>query len=238
MERVGVSGMKYSAYALTLVLGLAFAAGCSAEPSDEELASGTEELRVTGTFSAKSSAYYPDDSELEGGFVDMKGKDLQTLQDFLRGKAKYVSVAMDKGIFKYGQRLRIREINQRYGKEVIFRVVDTGGAFYGKGRSRIDLCVANETMSFEKIVNSKLTIDIIDEKAPDPAPAPAPAPQPDAGSSTQTPAGGGEYCRGDGDCNPGNNGSGKICVSKVCVPGCKNDNHCPGVQTCQAGKCK
>jgi 3D (Asp-Asp-Asp) domain-containing protein len=213
----------------TLCLLLAGAAltlteGCSAEAVDENGATISEELRTVSTFTAKASAYFPDDSEMEGGFDDMRGKELHPLQDFLKGRAPYVSVAMDKGIFKYGQRLRIRELNERYGKEIVFRVVDTGGAFYGKGRSRIDVCVANETMSFEKIVNSKVTIDVIDETSSGPESAPASPP--------------GSYCRSDGDCNPGSNGSGKICVSKACVPGCKVSAQCPGITSCKAGSCR
>jgi hypothetical protein len=45
-------------------------------------------------------------------------------------------------------------------------------------------------------------------------------------------------CANDGTCNPGNNGSGKICQSGVCVPGCRADFHCPGIKTCQSGMCK
>ena len=44
-------------------------------------------------------------------------------------------------------------------------------------------------------------------------------------------------CLKDGDCNPGNNGSGKICASNRCVPGCHQDNQCPGVTICIAGWC-
>jgi 3D (Asp-Asp-Asp) domain-containing protein len=221
-------------YALCLLVALSSVA-CAAT-SDDDLETASEDIRVSGTFTAKASAYYPDDSELEGGFNDMKGKPLQTLQSFLKGRSKYVSLAMDKGIFKYGQRLRIREINERYGKEVIFRVVDTGGAFYGKGRSRVDICVANEQLSFDKLVNSRLTIDVIDESSPAPEPPPSSSGGPGSSSSTTPPSVG--YCRNHGDCNPGNNGSGTICVNKACVPGCTIDAHCPGVKKCASGMCR
>jgi 3D (Asp-Asp-Asp) domain-containing protein len=227
MEHVSMVHMIHTLrFLATMSVTALFAAGCSAESAGEH-DSVSEELRTVSTFTAKASAYFPDDSEMEGGFEDMRGKDLHPLQDFLKGRAPYVSVAMDKGIFKYGQRLRIRELNERYGKEVIFRVVDTGGAFYGKGRSRIDICVANETMSLEKIVNSKVTIDVIDESSTEPAAT---------GSTKPTPSA--SYCRSDGDCNPGNNGSGKICVSKACVPGCKTNAQCPGVTSCTSGMCR
>src|SRR5262245_34112978 len=43
------------------------------------------------SYTAKGTGYYPDASPMEGGFVDRKGKPLQTLQDYLAGKAPYVS---------------------------------------------------------------------------------------------------------------------------------------------------
>lgn len=49
---------------------------------------------------------------------------------------------------------------------------------------------------------------------------------------------GGTPCTGDGDCNPGNDGSGKICVSNACVPGCHHDYQCPGITTCVSGMCE
>jgi len=98
----------------------------------------------TGGAAARATGYYPDSSALEGGYKDMRGKPLHTLQDYLAGRAPYVSVAMDnKAGIKYGQKLSIPELNQHYGKNIPFRVVDTGSAFRGKGTSRIDICVAN-----------------------------------------------------------------------------------------------
>jgi 3D (Asp-Asp-Asp) domain-containing protein len=222
--------MKY-ALGLTVVLSTV---ACAATPG-EELDTTADDIRVSSSFSAKATAYFPDDSELEGGFNDMKGKPLQTLQSFLKGNAKYVSVAMDRGIFKYGQRLRIRQINEHYGKEIIFRVVDTGGAFYGKGRSRIDICVANEALSHETVVNTRLTVEVIDESSPDPEPSSGSSGASPTSPSAPPSAG---YCRSHGDCNPGNDGSGTICVNKACVPGCKTDAHCPGAEKCVSGMCQ
>jgi hypothetical protein len=45
-------------------------------------------------------------------------------------------------------------------------------------------------------------------------------------------------CSSDGDCNPGTDGSGLICVGNVCVPGCHNDGQCPGVTSCVGGQCQ
>ena len=57
-------------------------------------------------------------------------------------------------------------------------------------------------------------------------------------SNAADPSSGGARCASDGACNPGNNGSGLICVGGRCVTGCKTDAHCPGIQTCEAGKCQ
>ncbi|HVE86690.1 MAG TPA: hypothetical protein VND93_27720 [Myxococcales bacterium] len=109
-------------------------------------------------FTAKGTGYFPENSKMEGGFLDRKGKPLHTLQDFLSGKAPYVSVAMDSKAFPYGTKLRIPELEKKYGRPIEFRVVDTGGAFKGKGTSRIDICTANRKASLDPTVNGKLTL--------------------------------------------------------------------------------
>ncbi len=45
-------------------------------------------------------------------------------------------------------------------------------------------------------------------------------------------------CASDGQCNPGSQGSGHVCTAGTCVPGCRRDYHCPGVQRCSAGACR
>src|SRR3954464_6279655 len=110
------------------------------------------------SFTAKGTGYFPDNSPMEGGFKDRQGKPLHTLQDFLAGKAPYVSVAMDSKAFPYGTKLRIPELEKKYGRPIEFRVVDTGGAFKGKGTSRIDICTANQKASLDPTVNAKLTL--------------------------------------------------------------------------------
>ena len=91
-------------------------------------------------------------------FVDRRDQPLRTLQDFLSGKANYVSVAMDSKAFPYGTKLRIPELEAKYGKQIEFRVVDTGGAFVGKGTSRIDICTANKRASLDSVINGPLTL--------------------------------------------------------------------------------
>ena len=109
-------------------------------------------------YKARGTGYYPDASPLEGGFVDRRDQPLRTLQDFLSGKANYVSVAMDSKAFPYGTKLRIPELEAKYGKQIEFRVVDTGGAFVGKGTSRIDICTANKKASLDPVINGPLTL--------------------------------------------------------------------------------
>lgn len=117
---------------------------------------------VKKTARSTGTGYYPDNSAMEGGFVDRQGKKLNTLQDFLAGKADYVSVAMDKNQkIPYGTKLRIPELEKKYGKAIEFRVVDTGGAFTGKGNSRIDICTANEKASTDPTINGPLTLQFV-----------------------------------------------------------------------------
>ena len=55
-------------------------------------------------------------------------------------------------------------------------------------------------------------------------------------SSSAAPSG--VACGSDGACNPGTDGSGLICESGQCVPGCRNSNQCPGVTRCVGGSCQ
>jgi 3D (Asp-Asp-Asp) domain-containing protein len=107
-------------------------------------------------YPARGTGYFPDRSAMEGGFVDRKGKPLHTLQDFLAGRASYVSVAMDSTAFPYGTKLRIPELEAKYGRPIELRVVDTGGAFRGKGTSRIDICTADRRASLDPTINGPL----------------------------------------------------------------------------------
>lgn len=125
--------------------------------ASDALASG----KKAGT--AKGTGYYPDSSAMEGGYVDMRGAKLHTLQDYLKGDADYVSIALDKNLYKngtikYGDSFRIPELEEKYGKKIIFKAVDTGGAFTNKGFSRVDICTANRSASCDSTVNGNLTL--------------------------------------------------------------------------------
>lgn len=95
-----------------------------------------------GRYRSFKTGYYPHSSDMQGGFLDRTGRPLQTLQKYLRGQAQYVSVAMDHTDrrFPYGTMLRIPQIEKAFGRCILFRVVDTGGAFVGRGHEKIDLC--------------------------------------------------------------------------------------------------
>ncbi len=56
--------------------------------------------------------------------------------------------------------------------------------------------------------------------------------------STTSSSGGGSACAHDGDCNPGNDGSGLICTGGACVSGCHTDAQCPGSTVCRSGACQ
>ena len=109
---------------------------------------------------AKGSGYFPAPSKMEGGFKDRRGNKLHTLQDFLAGKADFVSVAMDSNLpIDYGTKVRIPELEKKYGKKIEFRVVDTGGDFKNKGFTRIDSCVKDRAASKEETINGNLTLE-------------------------------------------------------------------------------
>ena len=64
-----------------------------------------------------------------------------------------------------------------------------------------------------------------------------PTPPPDAGApavDSGAPAPSGPTCTTDGQCNPGNDGSGLVCgaTTHTCIPGCHSDAQCPGNTTC------
>lgn len=206
---------------------------CSGGADDEATSEATGELGARA-FRAHSTGYYPDSSALEGGFVDRLGKPLHTVQQFVAGRAPYVSVAMDSSAFPYGTKLRIPFMDAKYGRAIEFRVVDTGGAFRGRGTSRIDICVANHSASLDASVNRMLDVEV---GGPGGATTTPPA-APTAATTGGTTTGGGAACSNDGACNPGSDGSGKICVSGACTAGCRADYHCPGSTTCSTGQCR
>lgn len=128
----------------------------------------TFQTHLTGYFPPPEGGYKTrKEALMEGGPLDMRGALLYTLQDYLDGKAPYVSVAMDKGIFNYGQLLRIPSIEKFFNRKTIpFRVVDTGGAFTGKGTSKLDVCVRGRQAQFDGYLNQSAEVIVEEESNP------------------------------------------------------------------------
>lgn len=121
-------------------------------------------------FSSYATGYYPFNNAMEGGFKDKLGKPLCTLQQYLRGEAPYVSVAMDdRAGFRYGQEVQIKELEQKYGRPIKFKIVDTGGAFRGKGTGRIDICTENANETYKVTGNVTLTFPPASDARPNTA---------------------------------------------------------------------
>jgi hypothetical protein len=82
--------------------------------------------------------------------------------------------------------------------------------------------------------------------APTPTQPPPPSPTTDPPADPATPPAPGTpvdpptgpACSGDGACNPGNDGSGKICQAGHCVDGCRTNAQCPGSTSCVGGQCQ
>lgn len=114
--------------------------------------------RVVSANTARGTGYYPSWEGTEGGYHDRNGGILYTLQEYLAGQAPYVSVAMDVPAARYGTLLRIPELEAKYGRQIPFRVVDTGSDFEGMGRSRIDICTESKEATYDEVINGKLTL--------------------------------------------------------------------------------
>lgn len=112
-------------------------------------------------YKARGTGYFPSTDPLEGGFFDRRGKPLNTLQEYLDGKADYVTVATDVHAFPYGTWLCIPELDAHFDMPIRFEVRDTGEAFVGKGTSRIDICTADKKASEDEAVNGELTLIVV-----------------------------------------------------------------------------
>ena len=119
---------------------------------------------------------------MEGGPTDRMGKPLFTLDDYLEGKAPFVSLACDSAggppgnvaeFRKYGFRVSLPEVSATANKytdarvqlpiSIEFRLVDTGDDFTGKtklireaGREPIDVCRRSKPAA-EKSVGGMMT---------------------------------------------------------------------------------
>lgn len=97
------------------------------------------------------------EAKMEGGPTDRMGRPLHSLEDFMDGKASWVSLSCDSlggppgsdpRFRVYGTKVRIPEVEKLMGgRSIEFRLVDTGDHFRGadkvvklKGAEPIDLC--------------------------------------------------------------------------------------------------
>lgn len=103
---------------------------------------------------AKGLGYYPTAVN-----KDNRGLPLCSLQDYLNSRADYVSVAIDRYLnIPYGTKLRISEIENKYGRHIEFRVVDSDAAFDRKGFSQIGVCVQDKVCANDMTINGSLTL--------------------------------------------------------------------------------
>ncbi|XP_044254948.1 uncharacterized protein LOC123005327 [Tribolium madens] len=116
------------------------------------------ECRGTKFENVTLTAYYPDFNNDEG-FLDKKGENLSTLQDYLDNRAEFVTLAMDEGLkLPYGTKVCIPELNQHFGHRIILQVRDTSSDLRGSGYKRADVCVRSEIDSYDVTVNRQVTL--------------------------------------------------------------------------------
>lgn len=95
-----------------------------------------------GGFTSRGTGYHPvspnsPDYKMEGGNVDALGRPIHTLDQFRRGEVPDVTVAIDRSSPLFGKFAFSPTLNAPV------KFTDTGGAFRGKGMSRVD--VARDT---------------------------------------------------------------------------------------------
>ena len=167
----------------------------------------------------------------------------------------------------YGCGARLQVTNPANGKSVVVMVLDNGPSCTVENDANFwVLDVSYPTIQYlfgseegwgdhalihAEVVGSSTPLGPTSGFSPPPPPPPpsddAGTPADDAGTSStgsgdDAPSGNdassGVSCSTDGDCNPGSDGSGQICVSGTCVDGCNADWECPGSTTCASGQCQ
>jgi hypothetical protein len=162
----------------------------------------------------------------------------------------------------YGCGARLQVSNPANGKSVVVMVLDNGPSCTVENEADFwVLDVSYPTIEYlfgeEEGYSDHALIDavVVDSSTPlgptsgSSTPPPSPSadassppgdggPSADGGSSGDEASHGGTACNTDGDCNPGSDGSGQICVDGTCVAGCDADWECPGDTTCIDGQCK
>lgn len=140
-------------------VGLVVFAATSAQAEEPESAEGQQDFPLR----AKLSAYWPavNSSELplEGESVDTRDRPLYSLQEYLAGKAPFVSVAGDMSEFEYNEPIEIKELNELYDRIIDFRVHDALHSDRvkkgnGTGTRRLDIRVSSRKEGLSDSVNS------------------------------------------------------------------------------------
>ena len=128
------------------MVGCSFKTGYVYEPHIGSFSNSESSPRPSNNvYSVQTTLYTTENNSMEGGSKDRCGRPLHTLDDYMNWDANEVSVAMDKYALPYGTIIRIPEIEKRLKVKdpIPFKVVDTGGAFYNQGTSRMDICVGH-----------------------------------------------------------------------------------------------
>lgn len=162
----------------------------------------------------------------------------------------------------YGCGARLQVTNPANGKSVVVMVLDNGPSCAVENDASFwVLDVSYPTIMYlfgseegwsdhalidAVVVGPSTPLGPISGSSPPPPPPPPPpeqdasAPADDAGTNggSGNDASSGASCTSDGDCNPGSDGSGQICVDGTCIDGCNADWECPGSTTCVGGQCQ
>jgi hypothetical protein len=118
-------------------------------------------------YNAKVTLYTTESTAEEGGPKDRKGSLLNSVKSAV-SNGKPVSVSMDANAFPYGTILRIPEVekflqshfNKPESFPFKFKVVDTGGNFTNKGKTRMDICVGASQSDVREL--SKISLQSFD----------------------------------------------------------------------------
>ncbi|XP_033333804.2 uncharacterized protein LOC117224777 [Megalopta genalis] len=145
------------AFLMTFVVTVSLASERSLNRSDLKC-SGRAYENVT------MAAYFPDfSSDDEFDHLDARMKKLRTLQDFLDGRAEFVTVSMDldSGI-PYGTKVCIPEINEKFGNQIPLQVRDRSHykdvITKSPDFSHVDICVRTEEDTYDSYVNGIVTL--------------------------------------------------------------------------------
>ncbi|XP_070169167.1 uncharacterized protein [Polyergus mexicanus] len=109
------------------------------------------------------SAYYPVfGTNDKRNHLDDRGKMLNTLQDYLDGRTRYVTVAgnLRSGI-PYGTRICIEKLNERFGKQIFLQIrdqIDYENDDIANDFARLEICVRTEEDTYDTYVNDVVTI--------------------------------------------------------------------------------